>query len=270
MSDSLFTREAKEGLERIRAGDSERVAPRLRYIDTNTGDPRSCKLSLGNSAAYEALHTCYNEGDLTGFRQWMYVAGKIQMHLLPEECFHGYPCLRLWKVLLSNHAGLREHLAWFPERYPLERSEHFPWVLKTRQLPCHANHQVWLHQLAMRGDWEALRREAGRALNEHPKSTKGYVLLDARYLLALANRDLPTMQECLAELLKPRIRKARNDLALLDELLSIDVLVLAKLAWLHGIEIDPQSDYVPCDWLPMTPNPEYVDSYDFMKTIELP
>lgn len=270
MNNALFTPKLREWLERSRAGDAERVPIRLNYIDTDTGDPRSCKHSLGTHAEDEAFHSWYNEGNLAAFRQWMYVSAKLQMHLLPGNCVHGYPCLRFWKALLSNRRELIEHVAWFPERYPLEMTDDFPWIFKTRQLPCHNNHQIWLHQLALRGAWEGLRREAGRALNEHPKSTKKYVLTDTRYLLALAERDLPTMQECLADLLKPKNRKARNDFPLREDLISVDVLVLAKLAWLHGIEIDPQSDYVPREWLPMTPNAEYIDPYDFMKTIQLP
>ena len=269
MSNPLFAQELQTCLSRLR-GNEVSVAESLGYLSTNSGDLLACKRSVASHAEFEALHAWYNEESLTDFRQWIYVSAKLQMHLLPHYCVHGYPCLRFWKVLLSNHPGLIEHAAWFPERYPPEMTDDFPWIFKTRQLPCHNNHQIWLHQLALRGDWEGLRREAGRALTEHPKSTKKYVLTDARYLLALAERELPTMQECLADLLKPKNRKARNDLPLREDLISIDVLVLAKIAWLHGIEIDPQSDYVPREWLPMTPNAEYIDPYDFMKTIQLP
>ncbi|GHD57865.1 Imm49 family immunity protein [Jeongeupia chitinilytica] len=257
-------------LASVRDSEKSYVEKSLARISTGTGDPVACERLLGNYAEVEALFQYFDGKSLLDLRYWLYVAAKIQLHQLPHNHRFGYPTLRFWRPLFSNHSGLIEHVARFPEQYPLDAGRDLGEILETREKPLHDNHQRWVRQLAIRGEWDRVQAQTALALANPPKSVKSYVLTDMQYLQALASGDVATMEACLAELLKPRIRKARNDLPILEDLLSLDVLVLAKIAWMHGYEIDPKSNYVPSDWLPMTPNASYVDPWDFMKDIVLP
>ncbi|WP_028450879.1 Imm49 family immunity protein [Chitinibacter tainanensis] len=247
----------------------ESLLRKLKIIGGCQGNVVACMQGVSSIAENKALYSFYAERDLVAFRQWMYVAAKIDLHILPHRS-EGYWFYRYWLPLMSNNRSLIEHVAWYPERYPEGTDLDFSILYQDQIKPRHRQHQRWVYQLALRGDWNQLLIECEKALTDPPKSTKKYELCDYRYLQALVHKDIKTMEECLAELLMPRVRKARNDLAILEDLLSVDALVLSKLAWLHGIEIDPQSDYVPREWLPMTPNLSYADPYDFMNDIQLP
>lgn len=240
----------------------------LRNIQANYGDVIACKGDITILAEHQALYAYYALHDLIAFRQWIYVAAKVRLHILPYRS-EGYSFLRFWMPLMSNHPALIEHVAWYPERYLEGEGLDFSYLYKKRQEPRHDQHQRWMLQLAIRSDWDNLHIETTKALSNIPKSMKKHDQLDYRYLHALANRDLETMQEIIAELLTPRMRSVRNDLPVLEDLVSLDALVLTKIAWLNGINFDPQSDYIPLEWLSMTPNTSYHDPYDFMGDIQL-
>lgn len=41
-------------------------------------------------------------------------------------------------------------------------------------------------------------------------------------------------------------------------------VVYAKIAWLHGHQVQVSSPYVPKEWLPIAPLPKYEEAFAFM------
>jgi hypothetical protein len=90
--------------------------------------------------------------------------------------------------------------------------------------------------------------------------------LDRLFYEALAERDRSRCEAILAELVSPKVHQKRNKQHLLPkEFISHPALGYAKLAWLKGVEVVVDSPLVPADLLPIRPNDNYVEAYDFLK-----
>jgi hypothetical protein len=82
---------------------------------------------------------------------------------------------------------------------------------------------------------------------------------------AIIRGDKLKIEELLHFLLLPRNHKKTNGIyPLRRDLLSFPALGYAKLAWLRGIEIEIDHPLIPKDLLPIQPNKEYTNSYDFL------
>jgi len=78
--------------------------------------------------------------------------------------------------------------------------------------------------------------------------------------------DKQKIEELLSFLLLPKNHKKTNGIyPLRRDLLSFPALGFAKLAWLRGIEVDIDHPLLPKELLPIYPNQEYFDTYDFLK-----
>lgn len=90
--------------------------------------------------------------------------------------------------------------------------------------------------------------------------------MDGAILQGILEKDKPKIEENLNVLLTPRNHKRRNGIyPMRKDLFSFPALGFAKLAWLRGIEVEIDHPLIPNELLPIRPNPEYVDSYDFLK-----
>lgn len=239
----------------------------LDLIHSNQGNVGYCKRWLAGDAEQHAFYDYFVHQDLVGFRQWMHVSAKINASLFGWS--HGWWYGMFWDHLMSNHPGLRDYVSHYPTRYPDAESEFSYWYANCYKVR-HEFHTCYVFQQALRGEWQTVLHECEKALTNPPKSYHKARLHDYRFFQALARRDVPAMLESVNFLLSGRIRRSRNNAVIIDDHLSIDATLLCKLAWLHGIELDPQSDYVPRDWLVCDANPSYHDPYDFMRAIVLP
>jgi len=78
--------------------------------------------------------------------------------------------------------------------------------------------------------------------------------------------DKQKIEELLSFLLLPKNHKKTNGIyPLRRDLLSFPALGFAKLAWLRGIQVDIDHPLLPKELLPIHPNQEYFDTYDFLK-----
>ena len=90
--------------------------------------------------------------------------------------------------------------------------------------------------------------------------------IDGAILQGILEKDLAKIEENLNILLTPKNHKRRNGIyPMRKDLLSFPALGFAKLAWLRGIKVDIDHPLIPKALLPIRPNSEYVDSYDFLK-----
>ena len=79
------------------------------------------------------------------------------------------------------------------------------------------------------------------------------------------NKDKAVLEKALNELELPKYRKVRQQHVTLEKYISLYTTALAKMAWMHGMEVEIDSEYVPKDILPYQPLEEYTIPYWFLR-----
>ena len=78
-------------------------------------------------------------------------------------------------------------------------------------------------------------------------------------------KDTTKVQSSLLELEKGENRIQRQKLITFEKDISIITLALGRLAWMHGMEVEIDSKYVPKELLPFKPLEEYTIPYKFLR-----
>lgn len=234
----------------------ETLNRRLGLISKNSGDPAACMRGLSRHAYSTALLAWFEPRDLSAFKQWAYVSGKLDC-LARRRQVDWLRDFHLLMPLLSDHPGL---IDWFAHH----EDGHDP---KYYQKPSHfADFHSYQIMLALRGEWEPLVRRSEEGLAGTATRLKRF-LLDYRFYIALAKGDVPTMESLLAELTSPKVARTRNhefEFGLTEHFISTYGVIFAKLAWRHGYRVQVDTPYIPPEWLPIEPLPTYEDIYPFM------
>jgi hypothetical protein len=230
------------------------------HIVNGTGNPPACAMNLSAHALAMAVSSWFERRDLTATRQWFHVGGRLIRHGLgirTDKFGPGSHTLQMLSPLLSNDRALIDWFATYDERYDLESVED------------HRTHDFWAYQaiVALRGDWQRLRARCERIMAHPPGAArqKKYQA-DHAFFLALANQDRPAMEAALAVLVAPKAVRGRDndELGFTADLISTATVIYAKIAWLHGFQVQVDSPYVPSEWLPMAPLERYEAVYAFL------
>lgn len=228
----------------------------VNHVVNNTGNPHACIGLLSDHAYAAALLAWFESCDISAFKQWAYVAGKLDCLARRREMawlrdFH------LLMPLLSDHPGL---IDWFAHH---EEGHDPKFYLKPSHFADFHSYQI---MLALRGEWEPMVRRSEEGLAGTATRLKRF-LLDYRFYIALARGDVPVMESLLAELTSPKVARTRNhefEFGLTEHFISTYGVIFAKLAWRHGYRVQVDTPYIPSEWLPITPLSAYEDIYPFM------
>ena len=126
--------------------------------------------------------------------------------------------------------------------------------------------------LALKGEWEAVIRRSDIYLNNPSKSSyHKYIYLEFEFLKALALKDRLKMKESIEKMLEKKVaKKMLNDMSTaFDFYLHIFVIMYAKIAMYHGIDLGIDHEIAPKELIDITPAKEYYEPYDFMKKFNL-
>lgn len=265
--------------------DKQKVATRLEYIQADLAnwieDNRvqfwNEKLSKVDNFSWgllcmqdyfvmQLMTHWYLKNDIHCVKNYAYNYAKLQYviaqppydYLGQEYAFEKRAFCGLW-FLLSNHKPL---IKWYA---------HFDRIFsKTADSP--KNEQFFTKQffIALRGDWELLQIRCEQILAEPPTSGRGKnYLIDHAFYLALAQGNVEGMMSAISQLLETKTfnRRQRMDLesGYTKHLIDTPATLYTKLAWYHGYQIHIGSDYIPKEWLDVTPLTHYQDEFDFMK-----
>lgn len=77
--------------------------------------------------------------------------------------------------------------------------------------------------------------------------------------------DKNKLENALNALENPEFRKVRQKMINEEKYISIITTALAKLAWMHGMEVNIRSEFVPPELLPFEPLSEYTIPYKFLR-----
>lgn len=251
---------AKQGLEH--------VLKHFEYLSTQTGtlsekvehgkgNPYACLLGLRSHACTAALVSWFRDHSLTSFKQWSYVAGKLERIAFQYEPTRWYPAYLLLMPLLSDNDGLIQWFTHNDEPFDMTRVED----------PTTAEFHGFQTLLALRGDWKTVEERCLRIIGHSSPKMKKYEI-DHRFYLALARHDILGMEAALQELTSPKIAKVRNveqAFGFTENLIGTHAVIYAKIAWRHGFRVNVGTPWIPQEWLPILPLKDYADPYNFMK-----
>lgn len=256
-----------KGIEVLQFESSEDITNKLKYIRTNTGSPYNCLFGLSDYFKAKALLAWYQDNDLYQFQQQAYSAAKVQRMYLqytPDDWIGGYGH---FMALASNSPTL---IHWFSQctgnNFRTYQKKIFRNNIGSPEY--HAFQAI----LALQGKWQLLGERAEYILANPPGKKMLKYQLDQRFYLALAKGDITSMEQILSEFTSPKVAKVRNfeqAFSLTEHLLSTFAFIYAKIAWLHGYQVQVDSPWLPMEWLPMTPLSEYKDEFDFIAEYEV-
>ena len=130
--------------------------------------------------------------------------------------------------------------------------------------------RVILH--AIRGDFEEVKKRCGAYLEKPLKdSYYKYGELHYEFLKALADKDIDGMKKAIDGMMEQKVaRKFSNDNNPNYEFyLHVYVIIYAKIALYHGIDLEIDNEVAPKELIDITPLEKYEDPYDFMKDFDL-
>lgn len=250
-------------------GTSEDIERPVQLLLTKKGSRNGCLITLSTEKEFELLRNWFLHQNLELFRQNCFLYGKIEILLnhepvntltwiKPSNCLY---------FLCSNHPQL---IDWYQQIINYSPGSN---IGEKGDINNPNEKSFWWkqHLLAVAGQWDILRERSQFVLDSEIKKHKRY-LIDHRFYIALANQDKTQMEEILAEMTSPAVAKFRNfsfELGATENLMATYATLFAKIAWVHGIEVETNSRWIPKEWLPMTPLDHYEEPWPFLSEFDI-
>lgn len=237
----------------------------LELISEKKGNPLACMGSLSQKYEVNASKNLLFEYDMKSHRQNAYICAKLYNILSKESrgILRGGTILQLFLAFTSNNPDLKNFL--------LRNLDIIAPELKITNDRAH----ILLSRtilLAWGGKWEEIIRLSNLYL-EKPlsKPSLKYFPIHFSFLKSLAKKDISAMKEQINLMLEPKIaRQMMNDMSpWFDFYLHMYVIIYAKIALAHGIDLEIDSEVVPKELIDNTPLDEYPEPYEFMKEFDL-
>ena len=238
----------------------------LEYVLKKLGDPLICISFIGKIYLYGASKNLLFEKDLEKFKQDMYIYGKLWIMGSDSRGILRGNVIDLSEILMSNN---KEIIDFFIRNFDLVAYE------RKKDEYIKSESDKFLARtilLALKGDWEDVIRRSDIYLNNPSKSSyHKYIYLEFEFLKALALKDSIKMKETIEKMLEKKVaKKMLNDMSTaFDFYLHIFVIMYAKIAMYHGIDLGIDHEIAPKELIDITPAKEYYEPYDFMKKFNL-
>ena len=238
----------------------------LEYVLKKLGNPLICMKFIGDIYLYSASKNLLFEKDLEKFKQDMYIYGKLWIMGSDSRGILRGNVIYLSEILMSNN---KEIIDFFIRNFDLVAYE------RKKDEYIKSESDKFLARtvlLALKGDWEDVIKRADIYLNNPSKSSyHKYIYLEFEFLRALALKDSVKMKETIEKMLEKKVaKKMLNDMSTaFDFYLHIFVIMYAKIAMYHGIDLGIDHEIAPKELIDITPAKEYYEPYDFMKKFNL-
>ena len=231
------------------------------YVQQGMGSPINCVGLLSSHAFANGMHSWFAINDLQAIKNWFYVAACLDRKYYQMEVNTHSPGPNTYQLLKPLISGNQLIIDWFLN-YDL--------CYDSKRIENCKTGDFWAYQaiVALRGDWKRLKDRCDHVIANPPgaSSQKKY-LIDHQFYLALANHDVPAMENVLRFLVTPKALKSRrnDEGGYTEDLISTPAVIYAKIAWLHGFEVVVNSPFIPPEWLPNEPLAQYDPIYSFLK-----
>ncbi|MGP5337327.1 Imm49 family immunity protein [Psychrobacter maritimus] len=234
---------------------------KLKIIETFEGNPLACMRGLGVYYEAKASSDLLLHADVHAFKQDAYVAAKLQI-MGKEEiywAYNGYNTNNFFAAIMSDNLDLINYLINHRDKIvevnePYDRQDTRSYFNKNTLL-------------ALAGEWKPLKERSLVFLRDEKKDKLDIKRIpDHEFYIALCDKDVKAMQVALTKLLEPKLaKKAAYDAnTWFDFYLQIQVLLYAKIAAIHGYDLDINSPITPKELIEFKPLPSYSEPYNFM------
>ena len=258
MSDEFFNKilHVKSHAESDMAEINETVG----LIVENKGSPVAAARFLSRKALASAIYSWFGMHDLIISKQWFYISANtlrysININKKRGEIGLGYD--QLLAPIISDNDDVINWFSHCDELFDESKIED----------PHTADFFAFQYVLAMRGHWKRLISRCEKLMADPPINNLRNYMIDQVFFLALANGDIESMEEVIAELVSDQGRKTRIDdeSPFTENLISTSAVIFSKIAWRNGYEVNVYSPYIPIEWLPVDPLESYRKKYPFFE-----
>ena len=260
-----------ERLEKTNISKEESEEP-LNYIQNKKGDQFSCMKSLSRGFLQLSSKNLLIEKNIKEHRLNCYIGGKLRILSTSRSSMLATHPTQMFEMFMSNNP---DFITFFknnidmimPDDYDSKKNKYG--YLKN-DYGTFFLIRVILH--AIRGDFEEVKKRCDAYLEKPLKdSYYKYGELHYEFLSALADKDIEGMKKAIDGMMEQKVaRKFSNDNNPNYEFyLHVYVIIYAKIALYHGIDLEIDNEVAPKELIDITPLEKYKDPYDFMKDFDL-
>ena len=244
----------------------------LKYIENKKGDQFACMWTLSNDYNKFSSIDLVIEKNIKKHRLNCYIGGKLLILGCSRSNRLFTQASQMFEMLMSNNP---DFITFFknnidmimPDDYDSKKNKYG--YLKN-DYGTFFLIRVMLY--AIRGDFEEVKKRCDAYLKNPLKdSYYKYGELHYEFLSALADKDIDGMKKAINGMMEQKVaRKFSNDNNPNYEFyLHVYVIIYAKIALYHGIDLEIDNEVAPKELIDITPLEKYEDPYDFMKDFDL-
>ncbi|WP_430462332.1 Imm49 family immunity protein [Thalassolituus sp. LLYu03] len=264
----------ESGIKHIESiGSDESISASLAaYIKVlaNAGNLASPLRGFNVDLKSKSLLMLFRDKNLAAAKSAAFAAAKARRMVMDYECYNSAMAWpdQLWYVLLSDHAEIRH---WYAQ-YCLPALRGVYKKQLSFKVPGQVEHYTLQMCHTLLGNWDTLGEQSELALATEFGKRKSY-RIDYEFFRALARGNQAEMEAALAQLFSPAVMKSRRTelgFGEIQRLMYAWGFIFAKLAWIHGYEVEVSNPWVPQELLPVQPLSEadyrsgisVIDDYD--------
>ena len=244
----------------------------LKYIENKKGDQFACMWTLSNYYNKFSSIDLVIEKNIKKHRLNCHIGGKLLILGCSRSNRLFTQASQMFEMLMSNNP---DFITFFknnidmimPDDYDSKKNKYG--YLKN-DYGTFFLIRVILH--AIRGDFEEVKKRCTAYLEKPLKdSYYKYGELHYEFLGALADKNIDGMKKAINGMMEQKVaRKFSNDNNPNYEFyLHVYVIIYAKIALYHGIDLEIDHEVAPKELIDITPLEKYEDPYDFMKDFDL-
>ena len=252
--------------------DKEAEKRRLEYISNKKGDQFGCMWTLSSDYCGISSKNLLIEKNIEKHRLNCHIGGKLRILSTSRSSMLVSHPTQMFEMFMSNNP---DFITFFknnidmimPDDYDSEKNKYG--YLKN-DYGTFFLIRVILH--AIRGDFEEVKKRCVAYLKNPLKdSYYKYGELHYEFLSALADKDIDGMKKAIDGMMEQKVaRKFSNDNNPNYEFyLHVYVIIYAKIALYHGIDLEIDHEVAPKELIDITPLEKYEDPDDFMKDFDL-
>ncbi|WP_051919568.1 Imm49 family immunity protein [Basilea psittacipulmonis] len=263
----LYDVDIRKGTKTLRDKPISTLQETIDYINEKEGNPLMRMRRISNYHAAQSSLDLLLNADVKAFKKHAYIAGKLL--LLSKDdyqwAYNGINVDHFFLSIMSDSPDLirfliqhRDEIVSVDTRY--ESDDPRPYF--------NAN-----TLLALSGEWELLKSRSQLYLQDKYKARHYRIrITDHEFYIALCDKNVDGMKDALNKLLEPKLAKRAvyDTTVWFDFYLQLQVLLYAKIAFIHGFDLGIDSPIAPKELIEYKPlkSEEYVDPYDFMKEFD--
>ena len=244
----------------------------LEYIENKKGNQFACMQILSNYYDKFSSINLLIEKNIKKHRLNCHIGGKLRILSTSRSSMLVTHPTQMFEMFMSNNP---DFITFFknnidmimPDDYDSEKNKYG--YLKN-DYGTFFLIRVILH--AIRGDFEEVKKRCTAYL-EKPLKDSYYKYGEVHYefLGALADKDIDGMKKAIDGMMEQKVAKkfSNDNNPNYEFYLHVYVIIYAKIALYHGIDLEIDHEVAPKELIDITPLEKYEDPYDFMKDFDL-